>query len=286
MSANDTENSSGTEYDAPAIGETSSSTQASPAHESENAFGGPETLHFALSVEASVAPNMRLRRRSNAPALVQSESPTNVPHNPWQKGDPRKEDALPESHDKGDGQYDSNGHNHVKPWPLPEYPVAERLFNLYFSIVNPIWPFLIEYQSRDSFNQTWTSPKQLDPLWIAQLNLIFCLSWQFYNDDLGINSLLENSFDLQYKYYRRAREIIVARSFDVVSVNMLQALLPTALYQQNTLRSRQCYLTVGHAVRVAQELGLHIPLPNSQCNSSMDKELCLRLWWGCFSLDR
>lgn len=67
---------------------------------------------------------------------------------------------------------------------------------------------------------------------------------------------------------------------------MLQALVLMALYQQSTLRSRQFYLTVGHAARMAQELRLYIPVPDSPSISPLIKDLRLRLWWGCFSLDR
>ena len=286
VSLNDAESSSGTEYDAPAIDERTDFTRASQMHNSENAFGGSETLHFAMSVEASVAQTPSLQRKSQTPALHQLTSTPDIPFNPWQKGDPRRKDALPESQFRADRQRISIDYIPIQSQSLPKYPVAERLFDLYFGIVNPIWPFLVEDQCRDLFKSTWESPKQLDPLWIAQLHLIFCLSCQSYNNKIDTTRPLDDSPGPGHDFYIRAREIIVSHSLDVVSVSMLQALLLMALYQQNTLRSRQCYLTVGHATRVAQELGLHVPLPEGQGSSSLDKELRLRLWWGCFSLDR
>ena len=285
-SQNTVDSTSGTEDDALAVDGTVDLTQSSQAHKSGNAFGGSETLHFAMSVEASVAPKPRLQRKLRTRALEESTSTPKVPHNPWQKGDPRREDTLPEPHNGDGGQRSSEAYTRIQAQSLPDFSMAERLFELYFEMVNPIWPFLIEGQCRDLFNRTWGSRKQLDPLWIAQLNLIYCLSWQFYNEDTDITSHLNDSPRPGYEFYSRARELIVAKSLDVVSISMVQALLLMALYQQNTLRSRQCYLTVGHAARVAQELGLHIPLPDGQGISSLDKELRLRLWWGCFSLDR
>ena len=284
--SHNTESSSGTEPDAPAVDGAVDSIQSSRTHKSDDAFGGSSNFHFAMSVEASVAHSQSPQQELKTPITVQSYSVHSISNNPWQKGDPRRRDALPKLCGENDRKRVLQGHFLSSSQSLPRHHVAQSLFERYFSTVNPIWPFLLENVCRKLFNRTYEFQEQSDPVWVAHLNLIFCLSCQSYNAGSDRNSPFGEDPEASYNFYNRAREVVIANTFDLIDVSMVQALLLMALYQQSSLRTRQCYLTVGHATRMAQELGLHIPLPNSSSVSQLNKELRLRLWWGCFSLDR
>lgn len=276
--------SGGTEDDASTMDAMVDSAQSPLFHESEDALDRSSTLHFAMNVEASVACDRS--SRLNPKYTAESRSVPGTPSNPWQKGDPRRKDALPKPGYRNKRNQISTAYVSSSSESLPKHHVAQLLFERYFSIVNPIWPFLLEDECSDLLSRTWESQEPLDPICVAQLNLIFCLSCRSYNDNLDEKSPFEDTSRASFEFYSRAREYVVLNSFDLANMRMLQTLLLMAQYQQSTLRSRQCYLTIGHAARMAQELGLHIPLPESPFLSPLNRELRLRLWWGCFSLDR
>ncbi len=167
---------------------------------------------------------------------------------------------------------------------LPQRHVANALFDHYFATVHPIWPFLIEDATRERFNLTWSSNDTLKPIWLAQLNLIFALACQFYDSDAG--APLIDVYNEGRRFYERANGFIVAHAFNICSIFMLQILLLAVQYQQGTMRPNECWLTTGHATRMALGLGLHT---NSRLPDSVDRlerQLRKRLWWGCFALDR
>ncbi|KAF7504186.1 hypothetical protein GJ744_002605 [Endocarpon pusillum] len=49
---------------------------------------------------------------------------------------------------------------------------------------------------------------------------------------------------------------------------------------------KEFYLTIGHAARMAQSLGLHISRPEIEDVQPQQREMRRRLWWGCFCMDR
>jgi len=268
--------SGGTEDDASTMDAMVDSAQSPLFHESEDALDRSSTLHFAMNVEASVACDRS--SRLNPENTAGSRSVPGTPSNPWQKGDPRRKHALPKPGYRNKRNQVSTAYVSSSSESLPKRHVAQLLFERYFSIVNPIWPFLLEDECSDLLSRTWESQEPLDPICVAQLNLIFCLSCRSYNNNLDEKSPFEDTSRASFEFYSHAREYVVVNSFDLANMPMLQTLLLMAQYQQSTLRSRQCYLTIEHAARMAQELGLHIPLPESPSLSPLNRELRLRLW--------
>lgn len=168
---------------------------------------------------------------------------------------------------------------------LPHRHLAKTLFAKYFEAIHPIWPFLLEAETRELFSHTWTSEEPPEPLWLVQLNLIMCLGCQHYGAE-GNDHLVFDAIGSSKDFYHRAQEYVYANAFTATSIGMLQALLLMAQYQQGTMLFNEFYLTIGHAARMAQSLGLHISRPETDTVLPQHRELCRRLWWGCFCLDR
>ena len=170
---------------------------------------------------------------------------------------------------------------------LPQRHVAKFLLEKYFTAVHPVWPFLIEEDTRTHFDLTWTSDTPQDSMWLAILNLIFALGCQFCEDTQGDMSEvpIDEPVEAGKEFYHRARGFVLTNMFDSGSIEMVQALLLMAQYQQGTMRPNQCWLTVGHATRMSQGIGLHLDLSDLKI-SPIERELAKRLWWGCFCLDR
>ncbi|KAI9736361.1 MAG: hypothetical protein M1834_001247 [Cirrosporium novae-zelandiae] len=169
---------------------------------------------------------------------------------------------------------------------LPARHIATCLLDRYFSTCHPIWPFNLEDVTRKKFNQTWESNEKQSPLWIAQLNLIFALACQCYEDEPELESTITDAYQTGRQFYFRARNLIVATAFNYSSVQMVRALLLMAQYQQYTLRANESWLAIGHATRMAQGLGLHVSNPIDDGLPPEEREVRKRLWWGCFCLDR
>jgi Fungal specific transcription factor domain len=177
---------------------------------------------------------------------------------------------------------------HHEFFALPQRHVAKFLLDKYFTAVHPVWPFLIESETRTHFDQTWSSDSPQSSMWLAILNLIFALGCQFCEDAQQGNMAevpIENPLQAGAEFYHRARGFVLTNLFDSGSIECVQALLLMAQYQQGTMRPNQCWLTVGHATRMSQGIGLHLDTSELKI-SPLERELGKRLWWGCFCLDR
>lgn len=167
---------------------------------------------------------------------------------------------------------------------LPRRDIATSLIDKYFNVIHPIWPFLAEETVRHDFEKTWTASEVPSEIWMAQLNLVFALACQLYDSDDA--APLANVYEAGKMFYLRAYGFIVANCHSLYSISMVQTLLLATQYQQGTTRSTECWLTIGFASRMALGLGLHIDKSTDPSISPLDRDICKRLWWGCFSLDR
>ncbi|KAK5188766.1 hypothetical protein LTR92_011218 [Exophiala xenobiotica] len=171
---------------------------------------------------------------------------------------------------------------------LPQERVARYLFSRYLTHVHPIKPYLVEEKISRQFEETWTSDKPLGESWTAQLYMIFALACLFHDDDIDGESPVKDITATGEQFFYRAWGYIVTNAFSTCDISFLQLLLLAIQYQQGTNRGNQCWLTVGHASRIALSLGLHIP-PSSSSQAGdirRKQELHQLLWWGCYNLDR
>ncbi|KAL8833378.1 MAG: hypothetical protein Q9176_008006 [Flavoplaca citrina] len=239
-----------------------------PSHRPPKQYGKSTSLHFALNIKAS--------------ATAMSENGTEDATSPVERlgdaDDGEEEEWLLESRGRSPGISQL----------LPHRRLAKILFEKYFEAIHPIWPILLESESRECFNQTWVLDEPPEPLWMVQLNLIMCLGCQ------QCESEVESAYKLSGNdattdgraFYQRAQGYVYASAFTTINVAMLQALLLMALYQQAAMRFNEFYLTVGHATRIAQSLGLHISRPELESVQPQHREVRRRMWWACFCMDR
>lgn len=262
-------NTNGSQNTFSANGSVTDVLSSSSPHGAKKRYGKSSSLHFALNVKASAIAMSERSDHEQSPSSQNDDA---------EGAEDVEEEWLVEYSARSPGMSQLLPHGHV----------AKALFEKYFEAVHPIWPFLLEHESRELFSQTWTSEEPPDPLWMVQLNLILCLGCQqFESETDGSNKLA--SFDATGSgkdYYQRAQGYVYANAFTAGSVRMLQALLLLAIYQQGGMRFNEFYLTVGHAARIAQSLGLHVSRPEIEAIQPEQREVRRRLWWGCFCMDR
>lgn len=167
---------------------------------------------------------------------------------------------------------------------VPQRLVATTLVDRYFMAVHPAWPFLVEDSTRRRLDAIWSSDEPPNPIWMAQLNMIFALACLFY--DLEGEAPLKNIHNAGEDFYLRGYGMVIAHAFQTQDVTLLQTMLLVVQYQQGTLRSKECWLTLGHATRTALGLGFHKQTFNSESLTCLDVEVRRRLWWGCFCFER
>lgn len=243
-------------------------------------YGKSSSLHFALTVKASAT-------AMTADGLSDHHDTTRTVG-----AEARHEFSSTGETEDADEEEDDNRVSSMAPslamsQLLPHRHLAKALFDKYFQAVHPMWPFLLEKETRELFTDTWTSGEPPETLWLVQLNLILCLGCQHYKSESNNHESL--AFDAtvsERDFYHRTQEYVYANAFTASSVGMVQALLLMALYQQGQMQFNDFYLTIGHASRTAQSLGLHLARAESMETPPQQQELRRRLWWSCFCLDR
>lgn len=257
--------------------------------QAEDTFDTSPTFNFALKIKAStlskepksVSGRSEIPSLSDKPATASStlvdraSNNSNLSTTLLRREPPPQQDAL-------DALKFYFNHSYLQ--YVPQRLVAKALLDRYFAAANSVWPFLNEEIIRQRYDRICSSDEPPSPIRMSQLNLVFALACQFYETEAG--APLPDVYDAGKQYYLRGHGYLIAHAFDTCSITMLQSLLLAAQYQQGTTRSNECWLTTGHATRMALGLGVHVaPSPNSGL-SPLDIELRKRLWWGCFSLDR
>lgn len=91
---------------------------------------------------------------------------------------------------------------------------------------------------------------------------------------------------LQYEKAAIFYDQLVEKHGETSSLILLQALLLQAQFLLATHQRESCRLFIAKAMRVAQELGLYDEQNIVTRDSSTERELCRRLWYGCLVLDR
>lgn len=240
-------------------------------------YGKSSTSHFALTLKASTfttgpqtSETTRGRRRLSSPSEITDNSSTRTSSSPVPE---RVDESLTRS---------------FVPRPtslrqhMPPHHSTESLYDVYFKAIHPIWPILLEHESKTQLLELYNLEKDPTPLSIVHSNLIISLALQHHE---GIVDSGEFYGFERTAFFYQAEEIVNRNAFKP-SVPMVQALLLVALYQQGAMRPNACYLAAGHAARMAQSLALHISRPDTVPIIPQHRELHRRLWWSCFCLDR
>jgi hypothetical protein len=253
---------------------------SSEAPEGHVFYGNTSTLHFAMNVQASAVDKDGGVLARNA-TVSQGESMNTR----------RQSGAVPvrtitQPLTNQDVNFERVSFSSLYFQYLPRRHIANSLLERYFTAIHPIWPFLLEGPTRSRYEDAWSADRPESEIWSAQLNLIFALGFEFWEDDLTGGLPSRPAIEAGNDFYLRAKTFVLGNAFNMSSISMLQTLLLLVQYQQGTMQSEQCWLTIGHATRMAQGLGLHKPQKQNTSMSPLEEELRNRLWWGCFSLDR
>lgn len=159
--------------------------------------------------------------------------------------------------------------------PLPSKPIADHLLSQYHAHVHstlPVvrWPdFLAEYEQMFRTGSLQAAPRD----WTAVLfGVLACGALHTLDDD--------RRREYDGRELLRIACNVIDMGQDDFSIDRVRAalLVSVFLYERNSKSA--CWVWIGSAVRLAQELGLHLE------SGSSDSEARKRVWWGVYIWDR
>jgi hypothetical protein len=169
---------------------------------------------------------------------------------------------------------------------LPLRRNADNYIHCFWNFVHPLFPVLHKPSFISRYESLWERQSAIDEsgesvTFIPTLNLVFALGCQF--SDLVP---AERKAKAAASFYGRSRSLLLYDILGSTQVAVVQWLLLSAIYLQSTSLATTCWTTVGLAVRLAQNLGLHLEPEGYMIECQVDREMRRRVWHTCVVLDR
>ncbi|KAF9894108.1 hypothetical protein FE257_009081 [Aspergillus nanangensis] len=165
---------------------------------------------------------------------------------------------------------------------LPPRSRADALMSVYWDAVHPLYPFVDRVIINEQYESLFMIQAfgEINSFLLCALNLIFALSCQ-----LNTTVAAHHRQHSAQVFFERAQ-----KSLDLwklpSSLESVQVLLLLAQYLQSTNEPLQCWNFVGSAVRMAENLGLHLRETSEHAACIRDREMMRRVWHGCVLMDR
>ena len=176
---------------------------------------------------------------------------------------------------------------------LPRRRNADDLLLSYWEHLHPVFPVLHRPKFEQRYALLWipengtpnaggSSSENEDAIFLATLNLVFAIGCK-----LSGSIAPAQRKSAAEDFYQRARRLHHPHDLlDLASVPVVQMLLLASIYLQSTKHATRCWNILGLAIRVAQTLGLHLNLSGPKSMSQVEREMRLRIWHTCATLDR
>ena len=194
-----------------------------PSRDARRRYGKSSSLHFALHVKVSATAMAEDDGLGRSGSKSLSGSKLHASGLEARSASFRTDDMEDADDDEVAYLVSNTGPYKSMSQLLPHRHLAKTLFANYFEAIHPLWPFLLEAETRELFSFTWTSEELAEPLWLVQLNSIMCLGCQHYGTD-GSDHLDFDATSSGKDFYHRAQEYVYANASTASSIGMLQAL--------------------------------------------------------------
>lgn len=166
---------------------------------------------------------------------------------------------------------------------LPSRSTADHLFDIYWSITYPLYPFLDQEETKDNYLGLWQDGNTItvQRSFLCQINVIFAMAAQLDEEEAPENRVATSRI-----YLVRAKRQLTSELWEHASLQAVQNFLVLGQYLQSTTKGYQCWMVVGHAIRMAQNLGLHLRETSERIGSPRRQQLFRKVWHGCIMMDR
>lgn len=174
----------------------------------------------------------------------------------------------------------------VDGFALPLRRNADNYLHCFWTFVHPSFPILHRPSFTSRYETLWNQKSSAadsgeNVTFIPTLNLVFALGCQF--SDLVP---AERKPKAATAFYRRSRSLLHYDVLGSTKVTVIQWLLLSVVYLQSTSLATNCWTSLGLAVRLAQNIGLHLEPKDHKVECQADREMRRRVWHTCVMLDR
>lgn len=173
---------------------------------------------------------------------------------------------------------------HAADYVLPLRKTADYLLNIYWESAHSVFPFLNKFEFEKSYSKLWTGADSVQSesrVFHCILNVMFAIGCKL-DQKLGSKDQPKHAD----AYFKRARYLLTSDLLEINQFPFIQALLLMVQYLQSTNMARQCFRSLGLAIWIAQDLGLHMPDTIFALADLREQELAKRIWHSCILLDR
>ncbi|CAG8518968.1 13381_t:CDS:2, partial [Dentiscutata heterogama] len=162
---------------------------------------------------------------------------------------------------------------------LPSQEISDHLLETYFTHIHPLLPIIYK---PIFFNRL----KDRDNPPLLLLNAIYALAAR-YSDRPELRKNLQDSQTAGDEFFDRAKALL-DNDYDKSHITTIQALIIMALRDIRIDNTTRCWIYIGMAARMAQDLGIHRNNEKWQpiSLSHEEKEEQKRAFWSCFVVDR
>lgn len=169
---------------------------------------------------------------------------------------------------------------------LPLRRNADDYLNCYWDFVHPLFPVLHRPSFTTQYESLWisqSSPGENDEsvTFFPMLSLVFALGCQFSEIVPA-----ERKVTAAAAFYEKSRSLLLYDILGSTHIAVVQWLLLTVIYLQSTSLATNCWTSAGLAIRLAQNLGLHLEPARHITECQIDRQMRRRVWHTCVVLDR
>ena len=205
-------------------------------------------------------------------AVEQKFSP---PSNPLSRANPHNLDSLPPMVPH---EYLSPDHAEDV---LPSRRSADSLMALYWQYIHSLYPFVGKTLTEADYASLWRGdgPVGHERSFLCLLDVMFALASQF-----SLSMPSQHRQASAAVFFARAKRLLDLEI--AASVRQVQILLLFGLYLQSTNEPHQCWIYVGLAIRIAQNLELYRPETSARIPDPHYRNIVQKVWHGCVLMDR
>ena len=167
---------------------------------------------------------------------------------------------------------------------IPPRKVADNLLDLYWDYVDSAYPWLDRPSIESAYESLWTKDSEQsmnERALHCTLNLMFATACVAFQGQPPLSR-----YQSSIVFFDRSQELMSYELKDLYNFEIVQMLLLTAVYLQHQKSPQKSFRSIGMAIHIAQELGLHIPETTEAMQDSRERDLARRVWNGCVIMDR
>lgn len=167
---------------------------------------------------------------------------------------------------------------------LPTRKVADNLLSIYWDYVDSAYPWVDRSSLENAYETLWVKNGEISMNERALhciLNMIFAISCVVFQAQTP-----PSRYQSSVTFFERAQGLMSYELMEIYNFEIIQILLLTAVYLQHDKMPQKSFRSIGTAIHIAQDLGLHLPATIESIKDSRERDLARRVWNGCIIMDR